>query len=170
MEFTLRTYRESDARAIQYYANNRDIAKYLRDVFPYPYALEHAEAYIASVLAEEGNGTSFVQAIDVGGEAVGSIGIFLKDDVYRRSAELGYWLGEPFWGKGIMTSAVRQICREGFLRFDIVRIFAEPYAQNAGSRRVLENAGFALEGVLKKSVYKFGTFFDSCVYALVKED
>ena len=103
-------------------------------------------------------------------EAVGSIGLFLGSDVYRRSAELGYWLGEPFWGRGIMTAAVETMCREGFAAWGIVRIHAEPFARNAASRRVLEKAGFALEGTLRRSVYKNGEMLDSCIYALVREE
>ena len=91
-------------------------------------------------------------------------------DVYRRSAELGYWLAEPHWGKGIMTGAVRRICAEGFARWDIVRIFAEPYAYTTPSRRVLEKAGFALEGVLRQSVWKRGKLLDSCMYALLRQE
>lgn len=107
---------------------------------------------------------------EVDGEAAGSIGLFLGSDVYRRSAELGYWLGEPFWGRGIMTAAVETMCREGFAAWDIVRIHAEAFARNAASRRVLEKAGFALEGTLRRSVYKNGEMLDSCIYALVREE
>jgi len=96
--------------------------------------------------------------------------VFLGSDVYRRSAELGYWLGEPFWGRGIMTAAVETMCREGFAAWDIVRIHAEAFARNAASRRVLEKAGFALEGTLRRSVYKNGEMLDSCIYALVREE
>jgi ribosomal-protein-alanine N-acetyltransferase len=101
---------------------------------------------------------------------VGSIGVFVKDDVYRKSAEIGYWLGEPYWGRGIMTDAIRQMCRMAFERFDIVRIFAEPFAYNAGSMRALEKAGFTLEGVHRMSVFKNGQFYDSCTYALLLDD
>ncbi len=104
------------------------------------------------------------------GEAVGSIAVTLKDDVYRKSAELGYWLAEPYWNRGIMTEAVRRICRHAFAAYDIVRIFAEPFACNTASRRVLERAGFTLEGVIKMSVYKNGRMLDSCIYALLKEE
>ena len=106
----------------------------------------------------------------VNGEAVGSITVMLNDDVYCKSAELGYWLGEPFWGRGIMTAAVETMCREGFAAWDIVRIHAEAFARNAASRRVLEKAGFALEGTLRRSVYKNGEMLDSCIYALVREE
>ena len=91
-------------------------------------------------------------------------------DVYRRGGELGYWLAEPFWGKGIMARAVREMCREAFAALDIVRIYAEPYAYNTGSRRVLEKCGFTLEGTLRQSVCKNGRMLDSCIYALLREE
>ena len=108
-------------------------------------------------------------AIEAGGEAVGSIGVFRKDNVYRKSAELGYWLAEPFWGRGIMTRAVEQICAIAFDTLGVVRIFAEPFAENTKSRRVLEKAGFHLEGTMRRSVYKEGRVMDSCMYALLRE-
>ena len=164
MEFKLREWRREDAASIARYADNKKIADNLRDAFPHPYSRRDAERYIESVLAES---RALCLAVEVGGEAAGSIGVFLKDDVYRKSAELGYWLGEPFWGRGVMSAAVRQICGLAFSRFDIVRIFAEPFAHNTASRRVLENSGFVLEGVLRQSVYKNGALWDSCVYSHV---
>ena len=108
------------------------------------------------------------------GEAIGSVGLKLNGhtDMTEREdeCELGYWLGEPFWGRGIMTAAVETMCREGFAAWDIVRIHAEAFARNAASRRVLEKAGFALEGTLRRSVYKNGEMLDSCIYALVREE
>mgnify|MGYP000953376043 CR=1 FL=1 len=108
------------------------------------------------------------RAIIVNGEVVGSIALFIKDDVYCKSAEIAYWLGEPFWGMGIMSQAIKQLCDAAFEEYDIARIFAEPYAHNTSSRRALEKAGFVLEGVMKKGIYKDGRFFDYCMYALVK--
>lgn len=168
VQFCLRPWRETDAESITKYANNRKVAQNLRDVFPFPYTLEDARRYAADCVKSDGNG-KLVRAIEVGGEAVGSISIFVEQDVYRKSAEIGYWLGEPFWGRGIMSQAVKQLCEEAWERFDIVRIFAEPFARNLGSRRVLEHAGFQLEGIKRSSVYKNGELLDSCIYALVKE-
>lgn len=107
-------------------------------------------------------------AIVVDGHAVGSIGIFCGSDVYEKSGELGYWLAEEYWGQGIMTEAVKRICREAFEKFDIVRIYAEPYAYNIGSRSVLEKAGFSLEGTMKRAVCKWEKIYDCCIYALLK--
>ena len=169
MEFELRPWRLEDAAIMAVYADNEKVARNLRDVFPHPYAPENAEQFIHSCLAAE-EGQALFRAITVDGQAVGSIALTRGGDVYRRSAELGYWLAEPHWGKGIMTGAVRRICAEGFARWDIVRIFAEPYAYNTPSRRVLEKAGFALEGVLRQSVWKRGQLLDSCMYALLRQE
>ena len=107
-----RRWREADAASIARYADNAKIAANLRDVFPCPYAPQDAATFVESCIRQEGRG-QMCRAIEVDGEAAGSIGLFLGSDVYRRSAELGYWLGEPFWGRGIMTAAVETMCREG---------------------------------------------------------
>jgi len=167
MEFILRQWDKNDAESVLKHANNKKIADNLRNSFPYPYTLEDAKSYV-SFCAENNEERQCTRAIVIDGEAVGSIGVFLKDDVYCKSAELGYWLAEPFWGKSVMSSAIRQICAFTFDNYDVVRIFAEPYTYNIGSCKALEHAGFQLEGVLKKSVYKNGEFFDSCIYALLK--
>jgi ribosomal-protein-alanine N-acetyltransferase len=168
MEFKLREWRLGDTENVQRYANNPKIADKLRDAFPCPYTTEDAETYIQSCISGDQN-RQLCFAIEAEGKAVGSIGIFLKDDVYRKSAEIGYWLGESFWGKGMMSSAVKQICAMAFARYDIARVFAEPFAHNVGSRKVLEHAGFELEGILRQSVYKNGCLGDSCVYALLRQ-
>ena len=167
MVFTLEVWKESYIADVAKHANNKKIADNLRDVFPHPYAYEDARWYINDCI-EKGDRQQLCRAIVVDGEAVGSVGIFVRDDVYRRSAELGYWLSEAWWGKNIMSQAVRQLCEEAFQAFDIIRIFAEPYAYNTGSRKVLEKAGFQLEGILKDSVCKNDQIYDSCIYALLK--
>ncbi len=169
MEFTLRPWRPEDAESVAQLADNKKIASNLRDLFPHPYTPDNARAYIAKcILADETK--DILYAVDIGGRAAGSIGVFKKDDVYRKSAELGYWLGEPYWGKGVMTRAVYLMCRIAFSRLDIVRIAAEPFERNKASRRVLEKAGFELEGILKKNVFKDGVLGDSCVYARIRND
>lgn len=165
--FSLRPWGPELAASTARYADCREVACWLRDVFPSPYTLADAEGYIRLCMEQEAQ--QLCRAIVIDGEAVGSVGVFPGADVYRRSAELGYWLGKPFWGRGIMTEAVGQICREAFARFDIVRIYAEPYAENAGSRRVLEKNGFVLEGILRQSVCKNGQMLDSCLYARLRE-
>ncbi|MDR2904257.1 MAG: GNAT family N-acetyltransferase [Clostridiales bacterium] len=165
----LRKWRADDADNILKYADNKKIADNLRNVFPHPYTKTDAEDYINLCLdADESKNLFF--AIEADGTFAGSIGLFVKDDVYCKSAETGYWLGEPFWGKGIMTEALKQLCTIGFETFDITRIYAEPFAHNTGSRRVLEKAGFNLEGVLMRSIYKNGQYHDSCIYAILSKN
>ncbi|MEA4893753.1 MAG: GNAT family N-acetyltransferase [Oscillospiraceae bacterium] len=167
MEFTLRRFSLEDVESVARYANNEKIACKLRDVFPHPYSADDAVSYIESCISRDEQ--VLCRAIDVEGAAIGSIGVFPGGDIYRKSAELGYWLGEEFWGLGIMSEAVRRICAKAFEKFDIVRIFAEPFAHNAGSRRVLEKAGFTCEGTMKCGVYKNGIIYDYCMYALLRE-
>ncbi len=168
-DFILRAWREDDAAAIAKAANNPNIAKNLRNTFPYPYSLEDAEWYVKDCISNEGKG-QITRAIEVDGEAVGSIGIFLKSDVYEKSGELGYWLSEDYWRRGITSGAVRLICREAFETFDIIRIFAEPFAYNAGSRGVLEKAGFTYEGTMRNGIYKNGKVYSYCMYSILREE
>jgi RimJ/RimL family protein N-acetyltransferase len=110
-----------------------------------------------------------VFAIDVNGEAVGSIGIFPQADIHEKNAEMGYWLAEEFWGQGIMTRAIQEIVEYGFRTFDIVRIFARPFSTNLKSQRVLEKAGFIFEARLKNILFKNGDFMDEIIYARLKD-
>lgn len=142
MPFTLQSVCRAYAPALAKYADNRKIAENLRDGFPQPYTLAHAETFVKGCLLM-GEGEQLIRTIVLDGEAVGTIGVFLREN---REAELGYWLGEPFWGRGIMTGAVRRLCGEAFSRFDIDRIYAVPYVHNPASRRVLQKAGFADRG------------------------
>ena len=164
----LRPWRLSDAESLAHYANDPDVSLNLRDRFPYPYALSDAESYIRDCIEKEE--TQLCRAIVIDGEAVGSVGAFPKTDICRRTAELGDWLAKPFWGRGVMTAAVGEICREAFRRFDIVRIEAAINARNIGSRRVVEKNGFTLEGILRQSVWKRGEILDACMYSLLREE
>lgn len=168
-EFLLRPWRETDAASLARCADDPGVAANLRDAFPQPYTLEDADFFIQDCLVREGRG-QLCRAIEIGGEAVGSIGVYQGADVYRKSAEIGYWLGRDYWGQGVMTEAVGRMCREAFAAWDIVRIHAEVFAPNAGSRRVLEKAGFSLEGTRRAAVYKNGQVLDACVYALLREE
>ena len=168
MEFKLRKWENEDVADVAHYAKNPKMAANLRNAFPYPYTTEDAKGYVNSCV-ENTEERYITRAIEVDGHAVGSIGVFCGTDVYEKSGEMGYWLAEEFWGRGIMSEAVKQICAEAFERFDIVRIYAEPFAYNTGSRRVLEKADFTLEGVMKRGVYKNGRFHDYCMYALLRE-
>lgn len=167
MNFILRPWRLSDAESLTKYANNKKIADNLRNTFPQPYTLDDAKWFISNAIEKQGE-TQLVYAIEIDGVAAGSIGIHLKSAEMEKSAELGYWLGEPFWGNNIMPRAVTQICAEAFERFDIVRIYSEVFGFNKASQRTLEKAGFALEGVLQKSIYKNGQIFDSYIFAKIK--
>lgn len=167
-DFILRKWKLHDAKDIAYYANNKKIADNLRDAFPHPYTLKDAEEFINACLAANESDKIF-RAIDIDSKAAGSIGVFKGSDIYKKSAELGYWLAEPCWGRGIMKQAVKQICAEAFEKLDIVRIFAEPFADNIASRKTLEKAGFVLEGVMRNAAVKNGMILDYCMYALLKQ-
>lgn len=168
-EFKLRAWKTEDAESLARSANNPKIANNLRNVFPNPYTLDDAVWYINDSIAN-GDKKQINYAIVIEEQAVGGIGIFVKDDVYEKSAELGYWLAEAYWRKGVMTKAVRMVCEEAFEIFDIVRIFAEPFADNAGSRGVLERAGFTCEGTMRNGIYKNGEIHSYCMYSILREE
>ncbi|VVB72072.1 Acetyltransferase (GNAT) domain protein [uncultured archaeon] len=159
---TIRDWREDDAASIAQYANNKKIWINLRDAFPHPYTMADAEAFLSKVMRMEPR-TYFAIALDH--EAIGSIGLMPGDDVHRFTAELGYWLAEPFWGNGIMTNAIRALNEYAFEELGLHRIFAEPYTANAASARVLEKSGFTLEGIIRAAVFKEGRILDQYLYA-----
>ena len=163
MHFHLRPWALSDLDSLVRHANNFDIAKFMMDGFPHPYTEDNGKAFIAFATKDD---PIHIFAIDVNGEAVGGIGIHPQADVQRKNAELGYWLAEPFWGKGIITNAIKQLVEFGFKTYDINRIFARPYGTNIGSQKVLEKAGFVLEGRFEKTIFKNGEFLDELVYAV----
>lgn len=165
MEIVLRPWREADTAACAALANDEGVAANLRDVFPHPYAEQDARDFIALCLAADPDEALF-RAVEVDGAFAGSVALTRGTDVACRSAELGYWFGRPFWGKGIATEAVRQMCAFGFGEWDIVRIFAEPFSCNRASCRVLEKNGFQHEGTKRLSVCKRGKLLDSEMYAL----
>jgi len=166
MDIKLRKWNEADLDTLVKYANNSNIAKWLTNGFPYPYTYENGKAFLS--MNANDNPTK-VFAIDVNGEAVGSIGIFPQTDIHEKNAEMGYWLAEAFWGQGIITKAIQEIVEYGFQTFDIVRIFARPFSTNLKSQRVLEKAGFTLEARLKNSVFKNGEFMDELIYSKLNE-
>ncbi len=163
MEFKLRPWKLSDAKSLAKYANNHNISKQLRDAFPFPYSEKDAIHFIQFV---QENNPKGILAIEIEGYACGGIGLHPQNDVYRKNAELGYWLGEEFWGKGIMTEAIIQMISYGFENFDIQRIFAVPFEHNYASQKVLEKAGFSVEARLSKTIYKEGEYFDEIIYAV----
>ena len=161
----VRPWAGADADALQRHANNRNVSIHLRDRFPFPYTLENARTFLGW-LANQPSPT--VWAIETGGEAVGGIGIELHSDVERVSAEIGYWLGEPVWGRGIATEALRAVTAEAFKRYDLTRIYAVPFADHLASIRVLEKAGYVREGVMRQSAIKDGRVRDQALYAIYK--
>ena len=161
---TVRSWRLDDAESLAKHANNPRVARTLRDRFPHPYTIEIAKAWLP-VASSRDPVTDF--AIEVDGNAVGGIGLSVGTDVSSRSAEIGYWLSEDYWGKGIMTEAVGAAADIGFATLPICRIYAHTFSNNPASGRVLEKSGFSLEGRLRKSVFKNGEFLDQLVYARI---
>lgn len=164
---SVRSWRKSDAGSITRLADSRSVWRNLRDRFPHPYSRRDARAWIRA--ARRVTPETFF-AIDVEGEAVGGIGLHPQADVMRRSMEIGYWLGEPYWGRGIASEAVAAITRYAFERFEIARVFAYVFEWNPASARVLEKAGYRLEGRLRKAVTKEGTTMDMLVYGFTEDD
>ena len=162
----LRPWQPGDEAALVKYGNNRAIWRNLGDRFPHPYTAKDAEDWVKS--SNDSNPATYL-AIATPDEAIGSIGLRLQDDVHFRSAELGYWLGEPFWGQGIGTKAVRAFSQYAFDNFDLIRLFAIVFEWNPASARVLEKAGFTLEARMRKSATKDGCTVGELLYALVRD-
>ncbi len=161
----LRPLRRDDAPAIARHANNPDVARYLRDRFPSPYSVDDALRFFEYV---EHARDECVACIEIAGAAAGAIGLQFRSDVERCSAELGYWLGEPFWGRGVITAAIRCFTAWAMPRFELTRVYAEVFADNPASARVLEKCGFARVGVLRKAAIKHGRHHDYILYDLVR--
>jgi len=162
MNFKLRKWNEADLGSLVEYANNWNVAKWLTNQFPHPYTHEDGKTFLSMVAVDN---PVKVFAIEVCGKAAGSIGIFPQSDIHEKSAEMGYWLAEEYWGQGIMPKAIEDIVEYGFRTFDVARIFARPFSTNLNSQRVLEKAGFTLEARLKKALFKNGEIMDELIYA-----
>ena len=162
----VRSWETRDVASLAEHANNWKIWLNLRDAFPHPYTKSHARDFIRNVRQREPQ-TGF--AIDVDDEAVGSIGFVLHGDVERVSAEIGYWLAEPFWGRGITTEALAAMTTYAIATHGLNRIYAVPFAWNTASCRVLEKAGYVLEARLRRSAIKNGTVTDQMQYAFVPD-
>ncbi len=163
----LREWRRQDATSLAKHANNPKIAANLRDGFPNPYTLKDAEKWISDVAFI---GPHILLAVDIGHEAVGGIGMSFKADVYRKSAEIGYWLSEIYWNRGIMTEAVNTLVRYTFDHYDILRISAAIFEHNTASMRLLEKCGFRKEAIHRQAVIKNGRIMDEHVWAILKPD
>jgi ribosomal-protein-alanine N-acetyltransferase len=162
---TLRRWRASDAGAIVRRANNLKIASQLRDRFPHPYTARDARTFIRHVMQPDSDATNL--AIEVDGEAAGAVGMIQGKDIERYSAEIGYWLAEDYWGRGIAAEAVTMLTDYAFGGLNLLRLFALPFASNIQSTRVLEKAGYVREGVLHASAVKHGEPRDQVLYARV---
>jgi ribosomal-protein-alanine N-acetyltransferase len=163
----LRPWREGDEPSLVRHANNYEVWRRLRDSFPHPYTLADAKRWIA--FAKQQNPQTYF-AIEVHGGATGGIGLEPRSDIERRSAEMGYWLGQEFWGKGITTAAVRAVTSYGFEALNLTRIFAVPFASSSASIRVLEKCGYVREGTMRRSAIKEGVVMDQVLYALTDRD
>ncbi|MCI8387841.1 MAG: GNAT family N-acetyltransferase [Clostridiales bacterium] len=167
MECVLREWKIDDKYELAELLNNKKILDNLRDGIPYPYTAADAEEFISAMLAADKTDT-FAFAITADDKVIGSVGIFRGQNIHSQTAELGYYIGESYWGNGYTTSAVKQACRYVFENTDIIRIYAEPFAYNTASCRVLEKAGFQFEGVLRSNAVKNGEILDMKMYALIK--
>jgi RimJ/RimL family protein N-acetyltransferase len=166
-DYVIRSYESGDFAALMKYANNAAIARQLLDHFPHPYTEAAVHEWLRAA-QEQDPEVSF--AIATPDELIGGVGLLLRDDVFRCTAEVGYWLGEPFWGRGIATRVLQVFSRWAFQELDFARIQAHVYEINPASCRVLEKAGFTLEGRLRKGAFKNGRLMDLFLYALLPED
>ncbi len=161
----LRPWRRGDEASLARHANNRNIWITLGDRFPHPYTLDDAKEWMAAAMSQD---PTVHFAIEVDGEAAGGIGLELQQDIFKRSAVIGFWLGEAHWGRGIATAALRALTEHAFASFDLCRLQAYVFERNAASARVLVKAGYLWEARLRKAATKDGQTFDLLVYALTR--
>lgn len=169
MKCRIRKWELSDAKDLAAALSNKKVQDNLRDGLPYPYTEQDGKEFISAMLSADESET-FAFAITVDNMVIGSIGIFRQGNIHRQTAELGYYIAEEYWGKGIMTEAVKQICEYVFANSDIIRIYAEPFAYNIASCRVLEKVGFQYEGTLRSNAVKNGRVIDMEMYSLLKAE
>lgn len=166
-EVFLRPFKLTDIASIAAEANNIKIASNLNEGFPHPYSINDAKDFI---LRRHSENPELVLAIEVEGKAVGAIGLFLQQNVHRKNAEIGYWLGEKYWNRGIGTSALKAMIQYAFTNFDLLRLFARPFPFNIASQKILEKCGFRLEAIIKNGLFKDGIVYDEWIYSLLKSD
>jgi len=165
MQLILRPYQHSDLENLVKHANNFNISKYLTNKFPFPYEKKDGEAFIQLALSHD---PLQIKAIVLNDEVIGSIGVHQLADIYSKSAEIGYWIGEEHWGKGIVTFAIKEMLKYGFETFDIKRIFARTTHTNLASQRVLQKSGFIFEAELKGTIFKNDEYFDELIFGFRK--
>jgi len=166
MHVTLREWKRSDADALAAIANNKKIWDNVRDILPYPYTKRDAKEWLELVKKQK---TVTTFCIEVDGKLAGSIGVTLKDDVYKKTAEIGYFIAEEYWGKGAATEAIKQMVSYVQKEFDIVRIYAEVFEFNRASMKALEKNGFYLESIRKKAAFKNNMIVDDYVWVKLLE-
>jgi len=160
--FKLRQWQPGDALSLRTHADNPNVTACLLDRFPSPYSMADALAWVTGIQPAE---LPVNFAIEVEGQAVGGIGLEFRKDIYRKTPLIGYWMGEQFWGSGIMTEVVQSFTAYTFAQFDVICIQANVLSKNPGSMRVLEKAGYVKQGVLQRSVIKLGEVLDEHLYA-----
>lgn len=164
----IRQWRKEDKTELSRLLNNKNIMNNLRDGLPFPYTEKDADEFITAMLSADPS-KIFAFAVTLDDKAIGSIGIFRQDNIHFRTAELGYYIGEAYWGHGFCTDAVKRACGYVFENSDIIRIYAEPFAYNIASCRVLEKSGFQFEGTLRNNAVKNEKVLDMKMYSLIKE-
>lgn len=167
MQFKLRPWKISDVESIVKYTDNKNITDFMSDAFSSLKIYENALAFIEKA---NSNPNLFYFAITIDDEAIGGIGISILSDIHSKNAEMGYWLAEPFWGRGIVTEAVKQMVSFGFKNCDILRIFARPFSNNIASHKVLLNAGFVQETKFVNTILKNGIILDEIIFSIRKTD
>jgi [ribosomal protein S5]-alanine N-acetyltransferase len=163
----IRSWRDGDQVSLVRHADDPLVWRNVRDQFPHPYTMADADGWIARVVGHKPE-TQF--AIEVDGGVAGGVGLMLQEDVARHSAEIGYWLGQAYWGRGIMSEVVRRMTSYGFRSLDLFRVYALVFEWNPASQRVLEKAGYVLEGRLRKAVLKDGQLLDQFAYGVTRQD
>lgn len=161
----LRHLRRDDVAAVTRLVGDRRVWLNLRDVVPHPYTLRDGADFVGRMVAST---DPEAVAIELDGDLAGVIGVHPNTDVHRYVAELGYWLGPPFWGRGVATRCVRAITAHVFATTELLRIEAHVFSSNPASSRVVEKAGFTLEGTLRASVVKDGRVLDRHMWAMVR--
>ena len=166
-KYLIRDFKIDDINALVTYANDYDVSKFMRDSFPFPYTKDNAEQWVNLVIT---NKSLLYFAIANEKELIGGIGAVAFDDVHRYTSEVGFWLGKPYWNKGITTNALKVFCNYLFNYYNFNRLTANVFEGNDASRKVLEKVGFILEGRQRKSVFKENKFIDHYIYGLLKEE
>lgn len=166
-DLRLRPLTHEDAEELQILGNNKNIWRWVRDRFPYPFTLEDAHDYLERLSKNE---LRFYRAIEFEGKLVGVIGLRRREFIYRYSAELGYWIGQPYWNMGFATTTIKAMLKIAFEDWELERVDAFTMQGNEASQRVLEKSEFTYEGVKRKGMYKDGNFHDELFYSILKEE